>query len=127
MLPAISGLVEIKVGNAPGLSTLRFTNLTYNVYLPENSPTGTPVTTVTARFTSGASGAITYSFTSSNEDDTFNIHPTTGELLSYIYSEHRVTDQTAVCLVCQSISAVYWAHFSHCPTFHFWQILTCAL
>ncbi len=74
----ILGLVEIKVGNAPGVGTLRFANLTYNVQIDENSGQGTYVTTVQARFVSGGPGTISYSFASGNEDETFSIDPSIG-------------------------------------------------
>ncbi len=71
-------MVEIKVGNAPGVGTLRFANLTYNVQIDENSGQGTYVTTVQARFVSGGPGTISYSFASGNEDETFSIDPSIG-------------------------------------------------
>ena len=76
---SLVGLVEISVGNAPGIGSLRFNNLTYNVHIPENSRSGTRITIVTARFISGRSGSISYSFASGNEDHTFSINSVTGE------------------------------------------------
>ena len=68
----------MRVGNAPGVGSLRFTNLTYNVYLAENSARGTSVVQVEAKFATGGPGVIAYSFASGNEDLTFNIDPDTG-------------------------------------------------
>lgn len=72
-----TGVLEITVGNSAGLSTLRFSNLTYNVDLSESSRTGTVLTTVQARLTSG-SGTVTYSFANGNEERTFSINSKTG-------------------------------------------------
>ena len=75
----LTGVVEIMVGDNPGVGTLRFSNLTYNVYIWENSGYNTPVVTVKANFvSSGTRSAIYYSFASGNEDSTFSIHPETG-------------------------------------------------
>ena len=76
--------MEIQVGNAPGVGALRFSNLTYNVYLAENSPYDTHVVTVTASFVSGGSGTIEYSFASGNEDGTFNIDSSRGMLIKFL-------------------------------------------
>ena len=70
--------MEVIVGNAPGVGTLTFTSLTYNVYLAENARKGTPVVQVKAKFVTGGPGLIAYSFASGNEDLTFNIDPDTG-------------------------------------------------
>ncbi len=66
------------MGNAQGSGTLRFSNLTYNVYLTENSEADTSVVVVNAHFVSGEPGPIAYSFASGNEDTTFLIDPDTG-------------------------------------------------
>ena len=76
-----SGWVEIKVGNAPGVGSLRFTNNAYNVYIEENSGHGTYVSTVQARFVTGGPGTITYSFASGNDENTFTIEPSLGKSL----------------------------------------------
>lgn len=73
------GWVEIKVGNAGGVGTLRFVNDTYNAYIDENPNTGANIITVQARFVSGGSGTISYSFASGNDDDTFSIQSSTGK------------------------------------------------
>ena len=79
-------MVEIKVGNAAGMSSLRFLNHTYNVYVSENSPRGTLVTTTTAAFKdSRNSGRISYSFASGNEEDTFSINSNTGKLEEFCF------------------------------------------
>ncbi len=67
------------MGNAPGIGTLRFINSTYNFYLDENSGRGTYVGAVQARFVRGGPSAISYSFASGNEDDTFRIEPSVGQ------------------------------------------------
>lgn len=72
-------MVSITIGDAAGVSSLRFANHTYNVALSENAPRGTSVVTTVATFTDGSSGRITYSFASGNEDNTFDIMPGTGE------------------------------------------------
>jgi protocadherin-16/23 len=77
--PALStkGLVEIRVGNALGTGTLQFSSVPYNASISESSGKGTSVTRISA---SGASG-ITYSFVTGNEDDIFQINPSTGTII----------------------------------------------
>ena len=75
--------MEIKVGNTVSVGTLKFRNQTYNIFLNENSNTGSYVTTVQAYFTSGGPGIIRYSFASGNEENTFHIEPTTGKKIYY--------------------------------------------
>ena len=77
--------MEIKVGNAPGVGSLRFTNSTYNVYINENSGHGTYVSTVQARFVTGGPGTITYSFASGNDENTFSIEPSLGKSPVLVY------------------------------------------
>ena len=74
------GYVEIKVGNVVQTGSLRFTNLTYQVTLMEHVASGTPVTTVTARLSSGASTDVTYTFASGNEQEAFHINHNTGKI-----------------------------------------------
>ena len=74
-----TGVVEINVGNAQAEGTLRFTNITYTVYLEENSPTQSEVVQVEAKFSSGGPGAIRYGFASStNDDGIFDINDASG-------------------------------------------------
>ena len=84
----IAGVVEILVGNAPGISTLHFSNLTYTVSIDENSPPDTSVVKVTAKFVTGTSSTITYSFANGNgdnsEDNAFTINSDTGRLFKIL-------------------------------------------
>ena len=78
LLVLLVGVAEIQVGNAPE-GTLRFSNSTYSVYLPENSQYGTLVVTVSAQLAIGGAATIQYSITSGNEHDTFSIETYSGK------------------------------------------------
>lgn len=78
LLVLLVGVAEIQVGNAPE-GTLRFSNSTYSVYLPENSQYGTHVVTVSAQLAIGGAASIQYSITSGNEQDTFMINTDSGK------------------------------------------------
>uniref|UniRef100_T1ING2 Cadherin domain-containing protein n=1 Tax=Strigamia maritima TaxID=126957 RepID=T1ING2_STRMM len=73
-----TGVIEIRVGDNTGASVLKFQNSTYRVRLLENAPLGQEVVRVVAVRNDGKQSGIMYSFGNGNEDDTFDIDPTTG-------------------------------------------------
>lgn len=58
----------------PGTTVIQFNAASYSKILPENSPTNTPVFTVSARGPS----SITYKIVGGNTNDAFKISPSTG-------------------------------------------------
>ncbi|XP_055386024.1 protein dachsous [Condylostylus longicornis] len=75
------GLVEIRIGESqPGTPTLRFQNDSYNIRLKENSQIGKTILHVNAVRSDGRRQKIAYSFGAGNEDDSFTIDSSTGEI-----------------------------------------------
>lgn len=76
-----SGLIELRIGEVPqGLPVLRFQRDVYNVTLVENTPVGFSVLSLNAVRSDGRRQKIMYSFGSGNEDGTFSIDATNGEI-----------------------------------------------
>ncbi|CAG0895058.1 unnamed protein product [Darwinula stevensoni] len=73
-----TGLVEIRVGDVPYVTAVRFTQEIYNVSLQENAPPGTDVIQVSAVRSDGRRQRITYSFGSGNEHNAFEINSNNG-------------------------------------------------
>lgn len=76
-----NGLIELRIGEVPeGLPTLRFQKEAYNVSLMENSPVGYSVVHLNAVRSDGRRQKIIYDFGTGNEDGTFSIDASTGEI-----------------------------------------------
>ncbi|CAG0886653.1 unnamed protein product [Cyprideis torosa] len=74
-----TGLVEIQVGRTSGpVTTIRFSEATYEVSLDEDARPGRDVVKVQAARTDGRRQRITYSFGSGNEDGAFDINSNNG-------------------------------------------------
>lgn len=72
----MTGVVEIKVGNAIPPNSPTFGNSSYSVSLSEAAVRGDSVVQVTAT----SQGPILFSFTSGNEDNIFTMNQLTGEI-----------------------------------------------
>lgn len=89
-----TGLIELRVGEMPqGLPDLRFQNETYVVTVMENTATGYTLVKLNAVRSDGRRQKITYSLGAGNEEETFSINPSSGEIkvqnsnrLDYEYS-----------------------------------------
>ena len=77
-----TGLIELRVGDVPqGLPVLRFQKNIYNVTLMENTPVGfSVIQDMNAVRSDGRRQKITYAFGSGNEEGTFSIDASTGDI-----------------------------------------------
>ncbi|XP_035681485.1 protein dachsous-like [Branchiostoma floridae] len=72
-----TGLVVITMSDS-SMTTLRFDNGTYSAYISENAIANTDIISVSASREDGQPASVTYSFASGNDDESFEINPTSG-------------------------------------------------
>lgn len=83
-----TGLIELRIGDVPqGTPSLRFHNESYLVDLTENTPFGQSVLQLNAVRSDGRRQKIIYSLDSGNEDGTFSINQSSGEV-KVLNSDH---------------------------------------
>ncbi|XP_078684144.1 protein dachsous-like [Branchiostoma floridae x Branchiostoma belcheri] len=72
-----TGLVVITMSDS-SMTTLRFENGTYSAYISENAAANTDIISVSAAREDGQAAAVTYSFASGNDDESFEINSQSG-------------------------------------------------
>lgn len=111
------GLIELRVGDASDqMPNLRFQNDTYHVMLMENAPNGFSVVQLNAARSDGRLPKIIYSIESGNDDGTFSIDATTGEIRVRKTEklDYEIRDKNAITIIVVAHTNSSPVHYAYC-------------